>query len=149
MVLGQVAQGGCGQTHHVFSFEELKALSQSHLGGCVWAGREVCYLHWSHDEAGWDPVSDGEQSSLCSRSAVPREGSARNRAGDPQQDPCDLLPHVKAEGIIAYKVCFGADEGQRSPLSEEESQSGHSGMDQQAWPDSSLLSCPLATFFGP
>lgn len=96
-VSGQVAQGGCVQTHHVFGYEEPKTLSQSHSEGRVWAGREVFHLHWSHDGAGWDLASDSEQSSLCQQ--------GRNR-GDPQQGPCDL-PHMKTEGIIAYKVCLG------------------------------------------
>lgn len=75
-VSGQVAQGGCAQTPHVFSCAELKALSQSHSEGHVWAGGEVFYLRWSHDEAGWDPVSDGEQTAWaaglpCPGKAVP------------------------------------------------------------------------------
>jgi len=56
---------------------------------------------------------------------------------------------VKAEGIIAFKVCFGADEGQQPHLSEEEMHNGHAGMDQQAWPDSPSLCCFPAAIFGP
>lgn len=41
MVLGQVTQGGCVQTHRVFGSEELKALSWAHSD---W--REIFSLHW-------------------------------------------------------------------------------------------------------
>lgn len=77
MVSGQVAQGGCVQTHCGFGSEELKALSWAHSD---W--REAFYLHCGHDKAGWELGFDGEPSSLCMRSAVPQEGSAsRAEAG--------------------------------------------------------------------
>lgn len=43
LVLGQVTQGGCVQTHHIFGSEELKALPWAHSD---W--KEIFYLHWGH-----------------------------------------------------------------------------------------------------
>lgn len=124
-------------------------------------------------KAGWELVFDVEQSSLCMRSAVPQEGSA-SRAGAGWRAPAgagslkhsllwpgERMSHKNSEWgafeesyhtwrlkELCTKFALGLMKAS-SLFWLREMESSRSGMDHQALPDSSLLSCPPTAFFGP